>query len=404
MTLNIEKFFNTETSQRFFHPSKIFSGIDTLKNFKSLIADFNDDFKLFVISSSIANSEHLKEILKDLENYDILEVSDKPYTQDINNTFEKYKNNIPRVVIAIGGGSVTDYVKGFLIQIIYGDISNINVGQNFPEPQGINKRPLFISFPTTNGSGSEATRYYVTYDKVNQNKKTHGKSFKVIPDFIFQFPLFLKTIPRKLLVTLSFDVFVHFLETLVCRYEISIYGKMFSNFGISQLIITLHRVAQANEIKDDDYKTLLELATMAGVNVTNIRTGSIHEVAGPLLEHTRLTHPETLFVFHKAAIEQYHDFAELRLSNALRLLSAEKELKISSLRQLIDWWYKIFDSLGIIDDIKSEVVKVKDNQDVYNQIFKRVFDDKVWNEKESPVFLDEKKIHEMIKISLEDFS
>jgi len=87
-----------------------------------------------------------------------------------------YRELMPDLVIAIGGGTVIDIAKLIRICSVQRDSpSDIAVGRGTIEQRGI---PL-IAVPTTGGSGSEATHFAVVY--VDQSKYSVAHEY-VLPD------------------------------------------------------------------------------------------------------------------------------------------------------------------------------------------------------------------------------
>ena len=136
--------------------------------------------------------------------------------------------------------------------------------------------------PTTAGTGAEASRYYVAYDS-HTGAKVHGKSWRLLADWVFLDPSFLQDSPPSLLVASAFDAFTHCWESFLCRGERSWFNDMLSVEGICRLLSALHAVVRE---ADGDALRRLELqyaATLGGIAISNVRTGDMHEAAGALL-------------------------------------------------------------------------------------------------------------------------
>ena len=146
-------------------------------------------------------------------------------------------------------------------------------------------------------------------------------------------------------------------------------------------------------------------ATMAGVAVSNVRTGMIHEAAGALLEHTTLSHPETLFVFFRETCSLYRDHMGDREALLSRRLSAEcPELGDVSLERIVRWWEEHFERCGITGDVVRAIGQADASAaDIRERIYERVHGDRVWVEKEGPLPLDDARIRAWIAASLARF-
>ena len=203
----------------------------------------------------------------------------------------------------------------------------------------------------------------------------------------------------------AFDAFVHLFESFLCRYERSWFGEMISLDGITRILRSLDRIVRRGERDDDPYLQLLYSATMAGVAVSNIRTGMIHEAAGALLEHTALSHPETLFVFFRETCALYRGHMADREALLLRRLSAEyPELGAASLDGILRWWEDHFERCGITAGVVRAIGQADvPAEELKERIFERVHSDRVWIEKEGPLPLEDSRIRAWIAASLARF-
>ena len=333
----------------------------------------------------------------------IVHVNGTPFTQDIYESVELQCIR-PSHIIAIGGGSTIDYAKAMVAMFHFGSIESLGLHGNLVSPIN-NQKPVLVAIPTTAGSGAEASRYFVTYDRSDKHK-IFGKNWSLIADWIMLDPVFMKSMPMGGLVACGFDAFVHFFESLICKNEKSSIGEMHSIYGITNLMNSLDNIIYKNQKSNENFTLLMEMSTLGGVSLTNVRTGNIHEAAGALLEITDLSHPETVFVFFRDAVEQYLssivDCERLIISH-IRLTPAFE--KFIGIHDVICWWEDLFLHVGLTDHIKlsmNELIPALDK--AKKHVIDRVFADKVWITKESPVPLDEIGIHEFVNRSFSRFS
>jgi alcohol dehydrogenase class IV len=218
-------------------------------------------------------------------------------------------------------------------------------------------------------------------------------------------PGFLESMPENILVSCAFDAFVHLFESMICRYEKSWIGDMFSLNGITQIMGALDRAIHHGERNDDVHARLLQSATIGGVAISNVRTGNMHEAAGALLELTNLSHPETLFIFFRDVIEQYkHAIPEREKLLLAHLRLIPNFEKFETIDDIIKWWEAIFRKVGLDKKVRVEMTICAHSIDkVREHVFQRVFSDKVWINKECPIVLDEKAIKSFIDRSFARF-
>ena len=404
MSLNIENWFNTAEVKRFYFPGKIFSGVGTFAMAIDLCMQDKGKI-LVVVDRNLYQLAFVKEQVKRLDKYltNIVLVNGTPYTQDVYESFQSQSVK-PSHILAIGGGSTIDFAKAMLAMFHFGKIEDLGLYGKEASPT-IETKPLLVAVPTTAGSGAEASRYFVTYDK-NDKHKVFGKNWGLIADWIMLDPLFMQSMPLEGIVACGFDAFVHLFESLICRYEKSTTGEMFSLYGITNLLLSLQSIMDSNQRDSKNYTKLMEISTLGGIALSNVRTGNIHEAAGALLELTNLSHAETLFVFFRTAIEQYQG----EILDLERLLIAHLKIypqfnNINNLNDLIMWWEGAFKKVGLDQKINSAIPELKPTLGVVrDHIFQRIYADKVWISKESPINLNEKDIWELIDISFNRFS
>ncbi len=400
--MQIEKWFNTAEIKRFYFPGKIFIGRGVFKQAITLCNEINGAVvvvadKIFVDKLEVHNA--LTTLKSKLAGIKVIEGA--PIAQDVLE-FVSELGAPPTAILAIGGGSVTDFAKAIVSHFRFGSIDGIGLGGRVHDVQA--HKPLLVSVPTTAGSGAEASRYFVTYDRYDHHKM-FGKSWDLIADWIMLDPCFLESMPEDILVLCAFDAFVHLFETLVCRYESSWIGDMLSLNGISHIMDALGRAIYYGERNDEVHAWLMQSATIGGMAISNVRTGNMHEAAGALLELTDLSHPETLFVFFRDVVEQYKHAITNREKQLISHLCLIKEFEgFHTIDDIIEWWEAIFRKLGLDKKIRDGISACAYPVDhVREHVFKRVFSDKVWINKESPISLDDKAIRQMINRSFVRF-
>lgn len=401
--MNIETWFNTEEVKRYYFPGRILVGPGVFGHAMALCKEINGTVAV-VADKTVNDMPFMRESLGTLsaKSPRVMLVQGAPIAQDVE-AFVRDFDGPPAIVLAVGGGSATDFAKAVVASFLFGEIDGIGLrGKELISRS--ESKPVLICVPTTAGSGAEASRYYVTYDRIDHHK-VFGKSWQLIADWIMLDPVFLRTMPDSVLVSCAFDVFVHLFETLVCRHERSWTGEMFSVNGIPRLMDALNRAIHDGDRSDAVHGALMETSTLGGVAISNVRTGNIHEAAGALLELTDLSHPETLFVFFRDAVEQYLcaiSAQEKQLLSHLRLLPAFTDF--SSMNDVIEWWEEIFAQVGLDAKIRNSIAELKPSMDkVREHVFQRIYIDKVWINKESPLPLDEQGISNLIDRALVRF-
>ena len=329
-----------------------------------------------------------------------LVVVGEPRTQQV--IAEALEFESPDAVLAIGGGSTMDFAKAVTAGRLFGLVDGVGMGSlRGMDPSAGAERPIMIDVPTTAGTGADTSRYYVTYD-AETKRKVHGKSWRLIADWSVLDPAFLRDCPSALLVTSAFDVFVHLFESLICRGEGSWFGQMLSLDTIPRLIRALDAAIRLGDRGSDTLLEMLYSASVGGIAISNVRTGNVHEAAGVLLEVTSLSHPETLAVFFRSAYEQYAGATAPVCEDLLRRLAiTAPHLALNSMDDLIGWWTEQFRAAGSLARIRAQIEQLRpESVGLRERIFDRVWSDRVWIEKESPIELTESAVWAFIDDAL----
>lgn len=387
-----EKFFNNYKKKRIFIPSKIFYG----ENLNNEIYECLKEKKIIIIVDNFfKNNSVFKKLKNKLSKYVVntFYISGPPKIENINKIFKKI-NGKYNTILSVGGGTITDFSKAIIAKKYFGKLDGINIGKDVSNYK--KKNVQLISLPTTVGSGAETSRYYVVFD--NNNKKIHGKSWNLCSDYVFIDYLLIKNLPKDQILLSSFDCFIHYVETFICKNEKSWFNEILSLNLIPVIIEALNNLLHKKKQKKKNLIKLAVCSSLAGATISNVRTGSIHEAAGALLELTNLSHAETLYIFFEEFFNFYKKILNSKINNN------NKNLKHDTIYSLIEWWKKEFKRNRIDERIKKKLKNMNIySQENINYILNRVNQDKVWNYKESPIILSKKKSKYLIRKSLSKY-
>lgn len=383
---DLDRWFNTADQKRFYLPSRVMAGVGMFGKALELIDHY--DSVILVYDSFFENRSQLLQIKGRLGERLVGEakVTGSPWVEDAEQLGLSKADAPPEAVLVLGGGSAADFAKAFISYMLFGRLEmGPLIDHPKPEPEFAQRRPILISITTTAGSGAEASRYIAVYSKETRSKKI-ARSFTFLCDWVFLDPIFLRDCPLPVLLNCAFDVCVHYLETMVCRYESSTYSRGLSTQGIIVVMRVLDRILFKGKREDGDLSDLMIYATMAGGAISNVRTGHIHEAAGALLELSTLNHGETLFVFFRTFIEDYKEHLAPLLAPALLQLSAEGVLRQGAgVTEFLDFWDRCYEESGLTARISSLLQELPVTDAAFNDhIFNRAYEDKVWMEKEGP--------------------
>lgn len=395
--LNFNNVFNTPSLKRFFSPTRIIMGRDSRNIIFDIISDKN---KIVLVLDRFFNRDgFIKQIYHKYPNSIIakLIVKSEPDSFFIDSNIKVSLKKID-YIIAIGGGSTIDTAKAIIAKKIYGDYHHIGYGEyRFVKPKNKSGQPYFVALPTTAGTGTETSRYYLISDKETKEKVV-SRSWSVVPDLAILDSYFLEKSPPKILILGAFDAFLHLWETFICRYERSIFNDMLVLEGISKILSTMEILDKKGKLSSSQLLDLQYAATLGGIALSNVRTGVIHDAGEALSAQASLSHPESLIVFFEQAIGQYlpaiGDREEILIN---RVKTTIPELKIYSIKDVVNYWKAVFEKHDIYKHIKDAIGKKHlDSERIINKILQ----DQVLINKESPVLLTSEMIRDFIVKSL----
>ncbi|MBC7248036.1 MAG: iron-containing alcohol dehydrogenase [Actinobacteria bacterium] len=175
-------------------------------------------------------------------------------------------------LVSVGGGSCIDTAKGAAILLKEGgDLHDYSGYQLLTRPQ-----TPHIAIPTTAGTGSEVTYFYVIKDWDRNIKIEYGDDY-IIPNTAILDPVMTQGLPPMLTATTGMDALTHAIEAIHATPAEPISDTM--AFGAIRLI--MEYLPRCVENGDDLFARGQQqiAATMAGVAFGNAQVGLVHGIA-----------------------------------------------------------------------------------------------------------------------------
>ncbi|MFX0188471.1 MAG: iron-containing alcohol dehydrogenase [Candidatus Hodarchaeota archaeon] len=183
----------------------------------------------------------------------------------------------PKIIIAIGGGSVLDTAK--MVMIKY-EKPQQNLFMILPiGPLGLRKKlKYFIAIPTTSGTGSEVTQFAVISD-TNRDppKKLVVMSNELFSDITILDTDFVKDMPPFLTMATGLDALAHAVGCYISNYGTP-YIDALTSTAIKEIVKYLPRAYKygAKDIEARDHMQMASL--MAGIGFGNTVAGIEHSL------------------------------------------------------------------------------------------------------------------------------
>ena len=179
--------------------TKVRSGKEAMK----YLGKYKNKTVLIVCDKFMAENGSVNTVINAIDSSCRVEMFDQavpdPTTEVVGKGLNKSAKVQPDVIIAFGGGSAIDTAKG----IIYFGING-----------GLMKKPVFITIPTTSGTGSEVTSAAVITDVESKSKHLIMDN-DILADIAILDPTLTLSVPPAVTANTGMDVLTHALEAYV---------------------------------------------------------------------------------------------------------------------------------------------------------------------------------------------
>ena len=370
----LDRHFNTPERKSFRAPTRLHAGLNARFDLANILPEGP---VLLVVDRNFASCD----VAEKLDPAHGIVIGREPRSEDILKAIASFPQPTFTSVVAIGGGSTIDTAKALHAHLSFGRLD----ARDVERPAGA---PALVAVPTTAGSGSETSRFFILADGTGI-KHSH-RAWSNTPDVAILDPAFLHEADAERLTLSAFDAFVHLWETFICRNERDPFVDMLALEGIPLITAAMEVLATGNALDDQDLSALQRASALGGMAITNVRTGLIHTLAEALAPQVSLSHAETLWVFFDAALASYDHAVEGRIERLDRRLRADLGPH-HGFGRLISLWHDLFSGLGLGERIESEL---ENSIDIHGLIATATRDTVL--SKENPVPLKADDIGEII--------
>lgn len=267
-------------------------------------SDFANEFKLsdrdLVITHEFLYNPFMKEL--GLKSHFVMQEkygNGEPSDEMMNNILSDIKNIDYDRVIAIGGGTVIDIAKLFVIENLE------NVTDAFERKIPINKGKTLVIAPTTCGTGSEVTNISIAEIKSKHTKMGLADD-AILADDAVLIPELLKGLPYKFYVFSAIDALIHATESYVSP-KANPYTRLYSKEAIRIILDVFTKIAE----KGEDYRferleDMLIASNYAGIAFGNAGVGAVHALSYPLGGNYHVPHGEANYQFFTEVFKLYY--------------------------------------------------------------------------------------------------
>lgn len=217
----------------------------------------------------------------------------------INNMLKDINNIKFDRVIAVGGGTVIDIAKLFVLENLE------DVVLAFERKMPLKKVKQLIVIPTTCGTGSEVTNISIAELTTKQTKMGLADD-SLMPDYAILIPEFLQSLPFNFYIYSGIDALIHAVEAYLSP-KANTYTQLFSIAAIESIIkIFKSIVEQGEESRFLHFKEILFASNFAGIAFGNAGVGAVHALSYPIGGNYHVAHGEANYTFFTAILRLYN--------------------------------------------------------------------------------------------------
>jgi len=257
----------------FISPTKIHHGYGSTSLTGSISSSLGITTALIVTDRGVVNAGLLEGILRSLAEKEIHcavfdDVEEDPDVETVQRGVSKLKRTNANGVIAVGGGSPICAAKGVaLVATNGGEIIQYEGPDRYSSP------PLpVVAIPTTAGSGSDVSRWFVLHSKNEQRTFVVGGD-ACFPRASILDPLLLATLPKWQFIVSGVDALTHAVEALWTENA----NPLTDAIAFESIALIMGNLPRAALTGDMEAKSRVHLAaSMANIACGNAGLGIVH--------------------------------------------------------------------------------------------------------------------------------
>ncbi len=246
--------------------------------------------------------------------------------------YKEIKGIAYKRVIAIGGGSILDVAKLFVLE-------NVSpVQELFERKLEVIKKKELVLVPTTCGTGSEVTNISIL--ELSAKKTKLGLAVdELYADYAVLIPELLDTLSFVDFATSSIDAFIHAIESYLSP-KANEFTELYSKIAMEKILKGYQTIAiEGEQARFPIMKDFLLASTYAGIAFGNAGCAAVHALSYPLGSVLHVVHGEANYTMFYAVFQKYQC---LRPEGKIRELNYFLSQVIGSKESLV---YKELDKL-----------------------------------------------------------
>lgn len=295
-------------------PTKFYVGYGQVDILKEIAPEYGKKAMVCAAKDTMRQFGFLDKVVKLIEasgiSVSILEdVEPNPKDVDIDRQVKYFKEQGCDFTVGLGGGSAMDTAKAiaFLAAQEEGSVRDYLAGGSKSGLEDVKKPYPVICITTTAGTGSEATKWFVVTNTLNNDKPGVGHDL-LMPSVSIVDPQFMMTLPANVTRSTGIDVLFHAMEAYLAKCA-NAFTDMVSLEALRLVMKYLQRAID-NGSNDREAREYMAWAnTLGGIAIGegNSGTVAIHALGHSIGGQTNAPHGFTMCPFAVPYIEKTWD-------------------------------------------------------------------------------------------------
>lgn len=332
--------------------AKIDFGVGAIKRLPERLKEANISAPCLVTDTFLARQPFVKELSDAIPNLEIYTgVKVNPTVTSVDECAAFFREKECDGMIALGGGSVMDTVKGAAVCAGTGkSVARYLSGGDPASAESPDEVVPFIAIPTTSGTGSEVSQYAVITDESTLRKESIS-SDRIYPCWAIVDPQLTYDLPDSITIATGLDVLSHAIEGITSTIENPIADIL--------ALEAIRKVFQylPGAVREHDHQARQEMAlaaVLAGMAMSHCCGTLPHGMGCPLSSHCNVPHGLAVGVLQIPAIRLLKDKCMPQFNKIAAYIAPEcrPQLREDGAQYLISRIERLFAEVGREADLR----------------------------------------------------
>ncbi|WKN45900.1 iron-containing alcohol dehydrogenase [Tunicatimonas pelagia] len=267
---------------QFNFPTVVRFGEGAVQELGSYLKNRGSQHPLLITDGVVAKLAFFEKIINDLKQQGLspelfCDISKNPVKSDVTKGNAAYHQHESDAIVGLGGGAAMDVARAIVLSINntqdlleYDEL--IGGDQHITEPM-----PLFVTVPTTAGTGSEVGRSAIISDDVTRKKHILFHP-SLMAQIVFADPELTYDLPPAVTAATGMDALTHNLEAYLAKN----YHPMADGIALEGIRMIFRSLEKAVNQPDAESRREMLLASLMGAVAFQKGLGVVHSMAHPL--------------------------------------------------------------------------------------------------------------------------